>query len=150
MNEPIETHALEGFPATAIGFVRALERNRELIADDHGVSPTDLRALFWIAKHGSVTPKAVAQHMEMTTGGVTSVANRLEGLGLLRRSAHPNDRRSLYLELTERGHGVMRDIHREFNAMISDSTSGLSKKELAAFGSALQVVADEVNRRTAR
>ena len=149
MTSPIETHALGGFPAAAIRFVRALERNREKIAVDHGLSPSDLRALFWIAEHASVTPKAVAQHMEMTTGGVTAIANRLVNLGLLHRVAHPNDRRSLYLELTSDGHQVMRDIHTDFNRMISESTSSLQAPELAAFESALLTVAEEVANRTA-
>jgi len=149
MTSPIETHALGGFPAAAIRFVRALERNREKIAVDHGLSPSDLRALFWIAEHASVTPKAVAQHMEMTTGGVTAIANRLVNLGLLHRVAHPNDRRSLYLELTSDGHQVMRDIHTDFNRMISESTSSLKAPELAAFESALLTVAEEVANRTA-
>lgn len=150
MTKPIETHVLDGFPATAIRFVRALERNRERIAVDHGLSASDLRALFWIAEHAGVTPKAVATHMEMTTGGITAIANRLVALELLQRVAHPSDRRSLYLELTPEGHKVMRRIHADFNGMISASTSGLTVAELTAFESALQSVAAEVAQRTAR
>lgn len=149
MTTSLETHALDGFPAAAIRFVRALERNREKIATDHGLSPSDLRALFWIAEHGSVTPKAVAEHMEMTTGGITAIANRLVNLGLLHRSAHPNDRRSLYLELTSEGNQIMRDIHNDFKEMIAASTAPLSAKQLADFEVALQTVAEEVTARTA-
>ena len=150
MTLPIEKYSLDGFPAAATRFVRALERNRELIAIDHGLSASELRALFWIAEHGSVTPKAVATHMEMTTGGITAISNRLVNMGLLQRVAHPNDRRSLYLELTPEGHEIMRVIHLDFNGMISEATSALSRAELAAFESALRVVADEVNVRTNR
>jgi DNA-binding MarR family transcriptional regulator len=150
MPEPRVTHALEGFPAAAIRFVRALERNREQIAKDHDLSPSELRALFWVAEKGSVTPKDVATHMEMTTGGITAIANRLVDSGLLTRLAHPNDRRSLYLELTPEGHDIMRVIHTDFRAMIADSTTSLSAKELDEFESALSRVADEVNARARR
>lgn len=144
-----ETHALDGFPAAAIRFVRALERNREKIAIDHGLSASDLRAMFWIAEQGTVTPKALATHMEMTTGGITAIANRLVQQNLLQRIAHPHDRRSLYLELSPDGHDMMRTIHSDFTGMIAASTTGLTDNELAAFEAALQVVADEVATRTA-
>lgn len=144
------THSLEGFPAAAIRFVRALERNRERIATDHGLSASELRALFWIAEQGSVQPKDLAAHMEMTTGGITAVSHRLVEMDLLERVAHPNDRRSLYLELTALGHSTMNRMHTEFNHMIGESTAALSTRELTAFESALTAVAGEVASRTAR
>ena len=148
METPRMTHALVGFPQAATRFVRALERNREKIATDHGLSPSELRALFWIAEHASVTPKQLAEHMELTTGAITGISTRLVNLGWLGRLAHPNDRRSLYLELTVDGHAVMADIHTEFNGMIAASTTGLTEAELAAFEAALLTVAEEVARRT--
>ncbi len=148
MNAPPETHSLDGFPAAAIRFVRALERNREKIGTDHGLSPSDLRALFWVAEQGSVTPKALALHMEMTTGGITAITNRLVNQNLLHRIAHPDDRRSLYLELTSEGHDIMREIHTDFKGMIAASTTGLSAKQLVEFENALTTVANEVFTRT--
>ncbi len=146
----LETYALDGFPAAAIRFVLALERNREQIGKDHDLSPTDLRALFWIAEMGSVTPKDVAAHMQMTTGGVTAIATRLVDSGLLQRIAHPNDRRSLYLELSPTGHETMRVIHSDFRGMIADSTSRLTPAEVHAFEVALDIVAVEVSARARR
>ena len=146
----LETHSLDGFAAAAIRFVRALERNREQIGKDHDLSPSDLRAAFWIAEQGSVTPKDLANHMQMTTGGITAIAGRLVESGLLQRTAHPNDRRSLYLELTPAGHETMRVIHADFRSMVADSTSALSAGELQAFESALDTVAREVNARAQR
>ena len=150
MSTPPETYALDGFPAAAILFVRALERNREKIGIDHGLSASDLRALFWIGERGSVTPKALADHMEMTTGGITAISGRLVNLGMLHRVAHPDDRRSLYLELTGEGHEVMREIHADFKAMIAAATEPLTPEQLADFERALQTVAEEVSRRTGR
>lgn len=150
MNAAPETHSLDGFAAAAIRFVRALERNREKIATDHGLSPSDLRALFWIAEQGRVMPKALAAHLEMTTGGVTAIAGRLVQQNLLHRVEHPNDRRSLYLELTPEGHSMMRTIHADFAEMVSESTGGLTESERDAFEVALSTVADEVFKRTGR
>ena len=150
MSEPRRTHYLEGFPAAAIRFVRALERNREKIATRHGLSASELSAMFWIAEQVSARPKDLAAHMEMTTGGVTAIAQRLVELDLLERIAHPDDRRSLYLELTLNGHSLMNVMHSDFIGMIAGSTSMLDADQLAAFESALTVVATEVFARTAR
>ncbi|MBC7591866.1 MAG: MarR family transcriptional regulator, partial [Salinibacterium sp.] len=95
-------------------------------------------------------PKDLAAHMEMTTGGVTAIAQRLVELDLLERIAHPDDRRSLYLELTLNGHSVMNDMHSDFIGMVAGSTSMLDADQLVAFESALTVVATEVFARTAR
>ncbi|GGL05194.1 hypothetical protein GCM10007382_26380 [Salinibacterium xinjiangense] len=148
--ESPRTHALDRFPAAAIRFVRALERNREAIAIRHGLSPSELRALFWIGEQGSVRPKELAAHMEMTTGGVTAISHRIVELGLLERIAHPEDRRSLFLELTPAGHAMMTEMHTDFTSMVAGSALMLSVDELAAFESALTVVATEVFSRLGR
>ncbi|CAN5238061.1 hypothetical protein BH11ACT3_BH11ACT3_05650 [soil metagenome] len=147
MRDQPETYTLNGFPAAAIRFVNALERNREKIATDHGLSASELRALFWIGEQGSARPKELASHLEMTTGGVTSITQRLVETGLLERFAHPHDRRSVFLELTPTGHSVMSDMHQDFAGMIAAASSVLNAKEIAAFESALSAVADEVTSR---
>ncbi|MGV8876325.1 MAG: MarR family winged helix-turn-helix transcriptional regulator [Rhodoglobus sp.] len=144
MTSEMESHTLEGFAAAAIRFVRALERNREQIAISNDLTASDLRTLFWVAEHSSVTPKAIAEHLEMTTGAITAITNRLTARGVLHRVAHPSDRRSIFLELTESGHVMMRAIHADFSRMVAESTSSLTVKELAAFESALSRVANEV------
>ncbi len=143
-------YALEGFPAAAIRFVRALERNRELIARDQGVSASELSALFHIAEVASTTPKELAHHLEMTTGAITAIASRLVSANLIHRIDHPRDRRSFYLQLTPQGHDVMSRIHSEFRAMIAASTSGLTAEQLADFEVSLRTVSEQIAERTAR
>ena len=146
--EPERTHSLDGFPAAAVKFVVALQRNRENIAIQHGLSASELRALFWIAERGSVRPKELAAHMEMTTGGITAISSRLADMNLLERVAHPDDRRSLYLKLSTAGHSMMSQMHRDFIGMVESSASMLDGDQLAEFEWALDAVADEVSRRT--
>ena len=148
--EAPRTHSLDGFPAAAVRFVRALERNREKIAIEHGVSASELRALFWIAERGSVRPKELAAHMEMTTGGITAISTRLADMSLVERIAHPDDRRSLYLKLSPAGHSMMAEMHSDFIGMVESSASMLDGKQLEEFEWALGAVADEVFQRTER
>jgi len=141
------SYTLHGFPAAATRFVSALEANRRRIAQDAGLNDTELRALFHVAREVSVTPKALATYLGLTTGAVTAVARGLVDKGMLHRIDRPDDRRSLYLELTPDGHERMRGIHEDFNRMIAESTSALSAEELDRFTDALRVVANEVRER---
>ncbi|MGV8969639.1 MAG: MarR family winged helix-turn-helix transcriptional regulator [Microbacteriaceae bacterium] len=141
------SHVLTGFAAAASAFVSSLESNRLRIARDLGVTPTELRTLFYIGREMSSTPKGLAGYLGMTTGAVTAISQKLVESGLLHRVAHPEDRRSLYLELTPHGHSVLLEIHQEFDSMLSASTSALDPAELAVFTATLDSVAKEVRER---
>lgn len=143
-------HTLTGFPAAATSFVSALDANRQRIAQDAGVSATELRALFRVGRSMSITPKDLAHHLGMTTGAITAIARRLVEANLLKRVDHPGDRRSLYLELTPHGHDVMSGIHRDFSEMLTACTTSLTAKQLTAFIETLTSVAAEVRTRSAR
>jgi DNA-binding MarR family transcriptional regulator len=141
-------HVLTGFGAAAVDFVRALEANRERIALDEGLTGSELRALFHIGKVVSITPKELADHFGMTTGGITFISRRLVDRGLLHRVDHPNDRRSVYLELTPLAHSKLDTIHREFESMIDESTRFLPPTEVDRVAQVLAEVAVEVTVRT--
>lgn len=142
--ETTMAHTLSGFPAAATEFVSALEANRRKIAEDAGLTATELRALFHVAQVVSITPKDLAAYLGMTTGAVTAIARSLVDADLLTRVDHPDDRRSLYLTLSPNGHEQMKQIHRDFNDMVAASTSALSPKQLEQFSTALRTVAREV------
>ncbi len=150
MAQQAASHTLTGFPDAATAFVSALEENRRRIAERAGLTATELRALFHVAQVVSITPKDLAAYLGMTTGAVTAISRRLVDVGLLQRIDHPADRRSLYLELAPHGHEVMTEIHRDFKAMLADSTGALSEAELEGFTSALRTVAGEVRERLRR
>ncbi len=147
MAQQAASHTLSGFPDAATAFVSALEENRRRIAERAGLSATELRALFHVAQVVSITPKDLAAYLGMTTGAVTAISRRLVETDHLQRIDHPADRRSLYLELSPHGHEVMTEIHRDFKAMLADSTSGLSDGELERFTDALRTVSGEVRSR---
>jgi DNA-binding MarR family transcriptional regulator len=144
------SHTLAGFPAAAVEFVNVMQHNRERIGKDAGLSASELRALFRVAAAVSVTPKDLAEYLDMTTAAVTFISRRLVEVGLLHRVDHPNDRRSLYLELTPLGHQMMLDTHRDFVALLEAATSDLGADELDRFTASLQTVARSIVRESAR
>lgn len=68
-----------------------------------GVAVNDFRALAYIHRTPDATPKRVAEYLELTTGALTTLVDRLEKAQLVRRVPHPSDRRSVLLETTPRG-----------------------------------------------
>jgi DNA-binding MarR family transcriptional regulator len=145
-----QSHTLAGFPAAAVEFVNVMQRNRERIGQDAGLSPSELRALFRVAAEVSITPKQLAGYLNMTTAAVTFISSRLVDSGLLHRVSNPNDRRSLYLELTPLAHRMMLDIHRDFVALLETAASDLDPAELGKFSATLQSVAQSMVRVSAR
>jgi DNA-binding MarR family transcriptional regulator len=137
-------HTLDGFPAAAMVFLRALDSNRHRIALEAGVTASELRALSRVAEAGSITPKELAESMEMTTGAVTAISTRLVDAQLLRRVDHPSDRRSLLLELTSAADDVMDQLYREFEVSIGIATKGMPEEYLRACSALLRSVAEEL------
>ena len=135
-------HTLEGFPAAAIALLRALDSSRHRSAKLSGVTGSELRALSRVAELGVITPKDLADSMEMTTGAVTAISSRLVDADLLRRKSHPSDRRSLLLELTPHGNDVMEELYRDFELVFSAATRGVNERDLRTCTALLLDVAE--------
>lgn len=144
------SHRLDAFPTAAVRFSRALDRNRERIAEEEGLSASELRALFYVAEHIRVTPKQLASHMHVTTGAITFITRRLADIGMLARTDHPGDRRSIFLELTPQAHSAMERIHADFDEMVRGATAHLTDGQLDQFTSSLESVATAIAEHTAR
>src|SRR5215475_15995773 len=76
-----------------------IDRLDQAAADRFGLNRTDMRALD-ILGNGPLAPSALAQRLGITTGGLTSVLDRLERAGYVRRRNDPHDRRRQIVETT--------------------------------------------------
>jgi DNA-binding MarR family transcriptional regulator len=84
----------------------AFELSRAEFARLHGLHPTDLRALIALldaARDGRrATPGWLGAQLDLNSAGTTTLADRLERLGLIRRVRDTRDRRKVFLEVTDR------------------------------------------------
>jgi DNA-binding MarR family transcriptional regulator len=91
--------------AEVIASLRALstemDRLDEVAAKLYGLNRTDMRALDIIGRGGPSAPTDLARSLGLTTGGVTTVIDRLERAGYVRRRPDRADRRRLIVEVTE-------------------------------------------------
>jgi len=81
-----------------------LQQEHERISGESIAMPIgDLRALEMVEKNPSIILRDIREALGMPHSTLTSVIDRLEGRGLVRRTITERDRRSYGLELTKRG-----------------------------------------------
>lgn len=83
--------------------VAATEAYRLAVAQALGVGLTETNALVDLYFHGPLTPSALAERLGLASPSVTALVDRLDTAGLVVRSPHPLDRRSVFVELSEVG-----------------------------------------------
>lgn len=137
--------AQDALSASAIAFMRAMDRNRNRVATECGLTCSELRAVARVAEAGSITPKLLALSMEMTTGAVTAISNRLVALQLLTRGAHPHDRRSLLLTLTPAAEQLTQRIYDDFETLVAHSVREIGPEDQARLGAMLSAMASTVD-----
>jgi len=78
-----------------------IDRLDQVAADRYGLNRTDMRALDIVGQAGPLAPTPLARLLGLTTGGVTSVLDRLERAGYIRRQPDPSDRRRQLVHATD-------------------------------------------------
>jgi DNA-binding MarR family transcriptional regulator len=117
-------------PARVADSLRALsteiDRLDQAAADRYGLNRTDMRALDIIGRAGPLAPTELARLLGFTTGGVTTVLDRLERAGYIRRIADAADRRRLVVEATAattaRDREVFGDLIRQTGELLATYT----------------------------
>ena len=92
--------AVEDVQAELRGLSTEIDRLDGIAAEQFGLNRTDLRALDLVRTAGAIAPTDLARALGFTTGGVTTVIDRLERAGYLRRTPDSADRRRVVLEPT--------------------------------------------------
>jgi DNA-binding MarR family transcriptional regulator len=127
----------------------ASDRLRGVLASQLQINPIDLRAMSVIAAGEQVTPKDVAAALDITTGSVTPLVDRLAHKGLAMRTPHPADRRSLVLTLTPAGEHARRWAAEFYEAAVASAVEAL-QIPLEAIHQLLHSVSREIDTSTDR
>jgi DNA-binding MarR family transcriptional regulator len=98
-----------------------------------GVNATDLRCLDIIQRLDGVTAGELAREAGLTTGAVTSVIDRLERAGYVKREADPNDRRKVLVKMTPAAFEAVYSIWGPETQDYMEQMSRLPREHLEAF-----------------
>ena len=90
-----------------------------IAASDVVVTSAEARVLTNLAVHGSLRQAEIADRLAIGAMSVTSLIDRLERSGFVRREPDPDDRRANRVHLTDRSEPVLRRIG-EVKALLSE------------------------------
>ncbi len=113
---------------------------RSTFSED-GVSMGQMGILRVIMKHGSATPKELADALQVTTGDVTGLVDKLEKAGLVTRRRSTSDRRVVHVEPTRKAQARFRELRDASIEQISRAFEGWSLSEIRDFERLLTKIA---------
>jgi DNA-binding MarR family transcriptional regulator len=129
---------VEGIVDRINGINRRIKRMHEETLDQLDLNFSDwhvLTALRWAGEPYRRSAGELARHADLTTGAMTSRLDALEKQGLVRRLRDPGDRRSVLVELTEKGrekHEQSMGIQAQKEALLAEALTEREKEQLNA------------------
>jgi DNA-binding MarR family transcriptional regulator len=127
---------VEGIVDRIGGINRRIKRMHEETLDQLGLTLSDwhvLTSLRWSGEPYRRSAGELARHADLTTGAMTSRLDALEKEGLVRRLRDPGDRRSVLVELTQKGrrkHEQGMGIQAKKEALLAEALTGREKEQL--------------------
>ncbi|GGQ45125.1 DNA-binding MarR family transcriptional regulator [Actinomadura coerulea] len=109
------------------------------------LSLTQFAALAAIERHGSMTPRELADHEKVQPPSMTRVIAYLEERGLVARSPHPTDGRQVVLNATDEGAALLADERRRKEAWLAMRLGELTAEEREILRRAAPVI-DKLSR----
>jgi Transcriptional regulators len=95
-----------------------------------GVTQAGALVLGILRDHGPMSPSLLGEKLIVSRATVTGLVDSLERRGLVRRNPHPEDRRSLLVEITSEGLGVVMRLRPVIHDQEKAWLSGLSDAQL--------------------
>ncbi len=90
-----------------------------------------LKSLFYITRHGRVNLSGLASGIRVTPANVTGIVDRLVEQELLTRTPDPNDRRILWLKVTDKGETLLTNLREGRSSEMRRILNGLTSEELS-------------------
>src|ERR1700722_131166 len=104
------------------------------------LSDIHLAALAALERHDAMTPGELAEHEKVQPPSMTRVIAVLEERGLVRRAAHPTDRRQVILTVTQQGRDVVQLVRRRREAWLAQRLQELTDEERATLLAAAPIL----------
>ncbi|MFZ7086767.1 MarR family winged helix-turn-helix transcriptional regulator [Curtobacterium sp. RRHDQ10] len=112
-------HLLQSFRVMQLHHAHVLHHEAAV----RGLNETDIRLVFFLSVNNDtgITPKQAGEYLELSTGAVTSLIDRLERRGHIERHPNPDDRRSVIVRLTGSGMEVASSIGAVYRSVFRES-----------------------------
>jgi DNA-binding MarR family transcriptional regulator len=125
--------------------VMRLARRLRTERPDTGLSLTQIATLGTIHRHGSLTPREIAEHERVQPPSMTRVLAGLEQLGLIVRTPHSRDGRQHLVSLTKAAQDLLREDKRRREAWLAQRLAELTVTERELLAAAAPII-DRITR----
>jgi DNA-binding MarR family transcriptional regulator len=125
--------------------VMRLARRLRTERPDTGLSLTQIATLGTIDRHGSLTPREIAEHERVQPPSMTRVLAGLEQLGLIVRTPHSRDGRQHLVSLTKAAQDLLREDKRRREAWLAQRLAELTVTERELLAAAAPII-DRITR----
>jgi DNA-binding MarR family transcriptional regulator len=122
----------------------ALSTLNAAIAHAMGISVPELLALENLESAGELGPSDLARRLQLSTGAVTALVDRLEAAGHADRAAHPSDRRRVVVSTTAKASRALAAQTPPIEVWVKALVEGLDEHERAVVGRFLEALIDIV------
>lgn len=126
--------------------LHALRHGIQPVFAGHELTGPQWRVLHMLSEAGpdGLTPGQISDRLRHSHGNTTGIVDKLEELGLARRTPHPEDRRALLIQLTEEGQALQGEVGPAFEARVEQLLACLSAAEQARLSKFLNRITEHV------
>lgn len=121
--------------------IRATDLRSKQLARESGLTPPQFLILSAIDRMGDVAISQIARDVNLTQATVTTIIDRLENKGLVKRVRSDKDKRIVHATLSDKGKSTLHDAPTLLQKQFLDKYSHLEDWEQSFILSALQRVA---------
>ena len=107
---------------------------------DSELTPSMGAVLATIARHGPLTPAEVAEREGFRRPTASRVVGKLEGLGFVTRSSHPDDGRSCVISVSPAGRSLLASARRRKTAYLESRLADLPAEDVAVLDRAAAIL----------
>lgn len=109
------------------------------VVPDVEISFQQLNVLYLVRK-GGASMADMARILGVAPTVITGLVDRLEARGLIRREAHPSDRRRIQLVLTERGNEISMQVEEAIASRIHEQVQLLTPEQRESLHAGLELL----------
>lgn len=95
-----------------------------------GFSKSHILILDLLAKEGPKRPSAIAEHLKVTTGGVTVLTTKLANAGFIEKTQNNTDRRASQIAITTEGEKILEQSREHVMSLAETMFGMLSNEEI--------------------
>ncbi len=123
----------------------ATSRHRAALASGWGITVSDSLVLSNLATAGGqLTPRDLGRRLVISSGTLTTMLDRLAAGGYVVRAAHPRDRRSLLVRLTDKGREILAEATDELTSALDEAVPETERIQLTTTLHALAAAIDKL------